>query len=141
MLAGVLLLTLLSVSAISADTIVMDNYTFEMPDGYVLIENDTQLVMYNDQYIINLYQGPIINTTIAKQKRINNGFTFLGEENYDFDGIKINQQNYNIDGYNDCIYTFKKNNKDFIVSIMVDEKDPVPDYENNPVTGIINSLK
>lgn len=30
------------------DTIVTDNYTFTIPKGYTLMENDTQLIMYND---------------------------------------------------------------------------------------------
>lgn len=137
---GVILLTLLSVCAVSADTIVMENYTFDIPDGYTIVENDTQLILYNDDYVIYMYQGPILNPSVAKQNRLNKGFTLIDEKNYSSDGAIINQQNYFDDCLNSYVYTLEKNNKTYIITLVFDGDEPISELEDNPVDGIIDSL-
>lgn len=136
-----ILITLCSVSAIYADTYVIGNSTFSLPGGYTMNERDNQVVLYNDTYLLTIYEGPIISTAQAKENRIGMGYTFLGERNYSFDGAKINQQNYNYEGMNICIYTVKKNNQTYLISMILFENDEIPDYEDNPVTEIIDSLE
>lgn len=36
---------------------------------------------------------------------------------------------------------WKKNNKTYIITLNVDEGNPIPEYDDNPVTEIIYSLK
>ena len=131
---GLILLTLCSISAIYADTFVIGNSTFELPDGYALSEKGNQAVIYNDEYVLTMYEGPILNTEQAKNSRINKGYTLLGERNYEFNGVKINQQNYYKEAVNSCVYTFEKNGQNYIITLNLFEDQEIPEYEDNPVT-------
>ena len=137
---GVLVLTLVTASAIYADTVVVGNSSFSIPDGYTVVENGTQTILYNDDVAITMYQGPIIDPSEAKQKRISSGYTFIEDADYEYAGATINQQNYKSDGVYTCVYTLEKNNKTYIITLNVDEKNEVPSNEDNPVTEIIRTL-
>lgn len=138
---GLILLTLCSISAIYADTFVIGNSTFELPDGYALSEKGNQAVIYNDEYVLTMYEGPILNTEQAKNYRINKGYTLLGERNYEFNGVKINQQNYYKEAVNSCVYTFEKNGQNYIITLNLFEDQEIPEYEDNPVTQIVDTLE
>lgn len=138
---GLILLTLCSISAIYADTFVIGNSTFELPDGYALSEKGNQAVIYNDEYVLTMYEGPILNTEQAKNNRINKGYTLLGERNYEFNGVKINQQNYYKEAVNSCVYTFEKNGQNYIITLNLFEDQEIPEYEDNPVTQIVDTLE
>lgn len=138
---GLLLLTLCSISAIYADTYVVGNSTFSLPDGYALSEKGNQAVLYNDEYVLTMYEGPVLSTEQAKIKRIEKGYTLIGERNYDFKGVEINQQNYNCEGVNTCVYTFEKNGQSYIITLNLYEDQKIPEYEDNPVTEIIDTLE
>lgn len=138
---GLILLTLCSISAIYADTFVIGNSTFELPDGYALSEKGNQAVIYNDEYVLTMYEGPILNTEQAKNNRINKGYTLLGESNYEFNGVKINQQNYYKEAVNSCVYTFEKNGQNYIITLNLFEDQEIPEYEDNPVTQIVDTLE
>ncbi|RAP53653.1 MAG: hypothetical protein BZ138_00205, partial [Methanosphaera sp. rholeuAM270] len=88
-----------------------------------------------------MYEGPILSTEEAKYNRINKGYTLIGEKDYDFNGVKINQQNYNCEGVNSCVYTFKKNGKNYIITLNLYEDQKIPEYGDNPVTEIIDTLE
>ena len=138
---GLLLVTLCSISAIYADTYVVGNSSFSLPDGYTLSEKDNQVVLYNDEYLLTLYEGPVLSTEEAKNNRIDMGYTLIGERDYDFDGVSINQQNYNNNGINTCVYTFEKNNQTYIITLNLFENQDIPEYGDNPVTQIIDTLE
>ena len=135
------LLTLCSISAIHADTFVIGNSSFSLPEGYALTEKGNQAIIYNDEYVLTMYEGPVISTDEAKYYRINKGYTFIGERNYEFDGVQINQQNYKDDGVNSCVYTFEKNGQTYIITLNLFENQKIPEYEDNPVTQIIETLE
>lgn len=140
-LVGVLLLAIFNVSAIYAeDTVVFGKSSFSIPDGYTIMEKENQMVMYNDDYVMSIYEGSIKDPANAKDARINSGYNFVDEKNYTLEDIQINQQNYNSVGYNCLFYTFKKNDKNYIISLVVDENKPIPADDVNPVIGIIQSL-
>lgn len=105
---GLLVLTLLSVSTIYADTVNIGDSTFSMPEGYTLVEKDNQLVMYNDTVAMTIYEGPILDPSEAKQKRVNMGYELIGERNYTYANADINQQNYYLEGVYSCVYTLEK---------------------------------
>ncbi|MBE6486308.1 MAG: hypothetical protein E7Z85_05660 [Methanosphaera stadtmanae] len=138
---GLLLLTLYSISAIYADTYVVGNSSFSLPDGYALSEKGNQTVIFNDEYVLTMYEGPILTPDVAKNNRIKKGYRFLGERDYEFDGAEINQQNYNKDGVNSCVYTFKKNGQTYIITLNLFEDQIIPEYGENPVTQIIDTLE
>ena len=138
---GLVLLTLCSISAIYADTYVVGNSSFSLPDGYALSERGNQTVIYNDEYVLTMYEGPILSTDVAKNNRIEKGYTFLGERDYEFDGAQINQQNYNKEGVNTCVYTFEKNGQTYIITLNLYEDQTIPEYDANPVTQIIDTLE
>lgn len=138
---GLFLLTLCCISATYADTFVVGNSTFSLPDGYSLSERGNQIVLSNGEYVMTMYEGPIISTSEAKVARINKGYTFIGERNYTHNGAKINQQNYYKEGVNSCVYTFKKNGQTYIITLNLYEDQIIPEYEANPVTQIIDTLE
>ncbi len=139
---GLILLTLCSISAIYADdTYVIGNSSFSLPDGYALSEQGNQCVIYNDEYVLTMYEGPVLSTEQAKNNRIEKGYKLLGEKDYEFDGAEINQQNYNKEGVNTCVYTFKKNGQTYIITLNLYEDQTIPEYEDNPVTQIIDTLE
>ena len=136
-----ILLTLCSISAIYADTYYVGNSSFSLPDGYALSERGNQYLIYNDEYVLTMYEGPILSTEEAKNNRIEKGYEFLGERDYEFDGAEINQQNYYMDGINTCVYTFEKNGQTYIITLNLYEDQTIPEYEDNPVTQIIDTLE
>lgn len=140
LIMGMLLFTLCSISAIYADTYVIGNSTFSLDDEYTLTQQGNQVVLYNDEYVITLYEGPIISPRKARENRINMGYTLIGERTYDFDGVTINQQNYNNSGIYSLVYTFKKNSQYYIITLNLYENQTIPEYEANPVTQIIDTL-
>lgn len=140
-IVGLILFTLCSISAIYADTYVVGNSSFSLPDGYTLQEKGNQVVIYNDDYVMTMYEGPIIDPDEARDNRIALGYNLTAEKNYEFDGAEINQQNYNKEGINTCVYTFKKNNQTYIITLNVFENQTIPQYEDNPVTQIIDTLE
>ena len=136
-----LLFTLCSISAIHADTYMIKNSSFTLPDGYGISEQGPQTLLYNDKYVLTFFEGPQIGDDQIKDNLIANNYTFIGEDNYDFDGVNINQQNYNKNGVNTCVYSFEKNSHFYVITLNVYENQEVPEYENNPVTQIIDSLE
>lgn len=60
-----------------------------------------------------MYQGPKIDPSVAKEKRLKKGLHTSW--NYTLDGATVNQQNFKTNGFNSGIYTFKKNDKIFII--------------------------
>ena len=138
---GLLFLSLLCVTTVYADTVEYDNSTFTIPEGYTIVERDNQLVMYDNDSVITLYSGEIISIEDARRNRINSGLTLLDESTYNLNDVRINQQNYSKDGMICCTYTFRKNNKDYIISYITYEDYRRPLNEPNPVSMIIQSLK
>lgn len=131
----------LSISTLYAeDTVVYGKSSFTIPNEYTLMEQDNQMVMYNDDYVISIYEGSIINPSKARDERIKHGYNFIDEENYTIEGVRVNQQNFYSTGYNCLFYTFKKNNKNYIIGLVIDENKPVPADDDNPVMSIIHSL-
>ncbi len=140
-LVSIIFLAFLSVSAIYADdTIVYGKSSFSIPEGYTLMEKDNQMVMYNDDNVISIFEGSIMNPDKAKENRIKSGYNFVDEKNITVDNIKVNQQNYKSSGYNCMFYTFKKNKKNYIIGLVIDENKPIPSDDDNPAIGIIHSL-
>lgn len=138
---GLILLTLCSITAIHADTYVIGNTSFSLDDGYALSEKGNNIMLYNDDYVITLSEIPYANNSGLKRTLIKMGYNFIGERNYTFDGVKINQQNYNNDGVNTCVYSFKKNGHNYVISLNLLENKTIPEYEDNPVTQIIDTMQ
>ena len=138
-----LLLTIVSMSVVFAENTDVGSSTFEIPEGYTVngtFENTTLLTDGESAIIIVESESDI---SAARDSLEDKGYSFLGENTYAFDedGIIIHQQNYNKDEYTSCLYVFKKNNKDYIITYTLPEGVSIPSNENNPVTGIIDSLE
>ena len=138
---GLFLFALCSFSAVYADTFVVGNSSFSLPDGYMLQESGNQVILSNDEYVMTMYEGPILDTNKARTNRINNGYELIEELNYTFDKAKINQQNYKKDGIISCVYTVKKYGQTYIITLNLYENQIVPEYGDNPVTMIIDTLE
>lgn len=138
----VLALLFVNASVIYAEDVNVGNSTFTIPEGYVINEtNDNSIVLSNNSTFIVVYAGDVVSIEEARQNRLKLGFRLLDEDNYDKDGIKINQQNFHKFNITAYIYTFTKNEKDYIVTLTILDNDKIPEDENNPVTEIFNSLR
>ena len=138
---GLFLFALWGFSAVYADTFVVGNSSFSLPDGYMLQESGDHVILSNDEYVMTMYEGQIIDTNMARTNRINSGYTLMGEQNYTFGKAKINQQNYMKDGIISCVYTVKKYGQSYIITLNLYDNQTVPEYEDNPVTMIIDTLE
>lgn len=49
--------------------------------------------------------------------------------------------NYNKANVNSCLYIFSKNDKNYVITYNLPEGLDIPSNEDNPVTGIVDSLK
>lgn len=138
----ILTLLFVNVSVLYAEEVNVGNSTFTLPEGYVINEtNNESTVLTNNTTFIVVYTGEVVSTEQAKQKRLDLGFKLLDEDNYIINGINVNQQNFHKFNVTACIYTFTKNNKDYIITLTIMDNQKIPEKENNPVTKIFNSLK
>ncbi len=131
-----------SITAIYAEDVTVGSSTFELPDGFKINETENNTVtLENNNYFLTVYEGDIVSTEEAKQNREEEGYELLGEDTYDAEGVSINQQNYKKDNIVSNVYTFTKNDKNYIITLNTLESQPALNSENNPVTHIISSLK
>ncbi|RAP54556.1 MAG: hypothetical protein BZ137_01580 [Methanosphaera sp. rholeuAM130] len=137
-----LFILICGLSTIYAEDATVGSSTFTLPDGYTVNQtNESVTMLTGENSVIVIYEGDVINLEDAKQARIDAGYEFIGEDTYDCDGISLNQQNFKKDNINACIYTFNKDNKNYIIVFTIPEGQEIPSYEANPVTGIIDSLE
>ncbi|RAP47714.1 MAG: hypothetical protein BZ135_01680 [Methanosphaera sp. rholeuAM6] len=141
MILTLILLTLIGITAIDAETVSFANSTFTIPEGYVINETySDSVVLSNNTTFIVVYSGEVVSIEKARQNRLELGFRLLDEDNYDADGIEINQQNFHKFNITACIYTFTKNNKNYIITYTIMDNQDIPEKDDNPVTEIFNSL-
>lgn len=138
-----IMLSLISTSAIYAEDATVSDSTFTIPEGFTVNETqDKMVVLTNDENTaIVVLQGEESDTDQAKATLEEKGYTFVGEETYDASGVSITQQNYNKDGINSCLYVFTKNDKHYAITLNLPENQEIPENENNPVTGIVSSIE
>ncbi len=140
---GLFLLALVSITGIYAETIDIGNSSFTKPEGFEIYSTEeNQVALLNDTTAIRVYTNENQEDyEELKNYRKKLGYTLTGEDNYDFEGITINQQNYTKDNTTTSLYTFTKNDKYYRIAVSVlNGHTFLKDYENT-VAEIIQSLK
>lgn len=141
---GLFLLTLISITGISAETVNFGNNSFTMPEGfevYSVDENQIALLRGNTT-VVGVYTNESKeDAEVLKEYRLKLGYTLTGEADYDFEGMTINQQNYTKDNTTVSVWMFTKNDKQYRVAVSVlNGYSRLEDYDDI-VTEIIHSLE
>jgi len=140
---GLFLIALVSLTGIYAETIDVGNSSFTIPEGFnVYSAEENQVALLNGNTAIRVYtnENPEDYEEL-KYYRQKLGYNLTGEDDYDFEGIMINQQNYTKDNTTTSLYTFTKNDKYYRIAVSVlNGHTFLKDYENT-VAEIIQSLK
>lgn len=139
-----LLLVAASMTVVFAQDATVGTSTFEVPDGYNVNGTFDKMALLTDGKSVIIVVEGAGNVSTGKQNLESKGYSLIGENTYAFDdksGITIHQQNYNKDQYNSCLYIFKKNNKDYVITYTLPEGTSIPSNEDNPVTTIIDTLE
>lgn len=131
-----------STSTIYAQTICIGTSTFTIPEGYIINENDTNHVKISNENIsIDIYTGDKVSLYEIKKKYEIDNEILIDESTYIMEGIEITQQNYASLDLNTVVYSFRKMNTDYVITLNIESYLPIPEKEDNPVNEIIHSLQ
>lgn len=141
---ALLVLTFISITTIHAETINVGNSSFTVPEGFTVYSatGDQVALLSGNTTAIRVYNNEShYDVDMLKEYRFKLGYKLTGEDNYNFEGIMINQQNYTKDNTTTALYTFTKNDKFYMIAVSVlNGYSFLEDYEN-AVNEIIQSLK
>lgn len=144
-LALAVLILACSMTAIAAENVDVAGHTFEVPDGYKIDNTtDEQVIFTNDDgyAIVVLFSDEIANSDDAIKTLEAKGYKFIAEETYDSSDYKVSQQNYEKDGLTVYSYNFELDDGKYCVCTLTIPSDhTAPEGDDNPVTGIIKTIK
>ncbi|RAP51300.1 MAG: hypothetical protein BZ138_05510 [Methanosphaera sp. rholeuAM270] len=141
---GLLMLALVSTTVIYAETVNVGNSSFSLPEGFAVYstKGDQVALLNGNTTAIRVYNNEShYDVEVLKEYRLKLGYTLTGEDDYDFEGIKINQQNYTKDNTTTALYTFTKHDKFYMIAVSVLNGYSVLNDYDNAVNEIIQSLK
>ena len=136
---------LLSISAVCAENVTLENTVFEVPTGYSVNSTSDISVSFvrdnNTNYKIFISESNFSDSQMTKNSYSVSGFNFLAEENYVSDNnITVNQQNYMKNESYFSYYSFNYNGTDYMIGYSFPVHDDFVEGEDNPVNIIINSI-
>lgn len=134
-----------SITAISAENAELSGHNFEIPEGYAILNStDTEIILTNDNddSIFILFSEQIANNEDAQKELESQGYKFLGEDTYDAEDFNVTQQNFEKDGYTVYSYVFEVSNGEYcVITLTLSSDETAPEGNDNPVTGILESLE
>ena len=134
-----------SMTAIAAENVDVSGHTFEVPEGYAIDNStDEQVIFTNDDgyAIVVLFSDEIANSDDAIKTLEAKGYKFIAEETYDSSDYKVSQQNYEKDGLTVYSYNFELDDGKYCVCTLTIPSDhTAPEGDDNPITGIIKTMK
>ena len=141
---GLFILTLISITGISAEAVDVGNSSFTVPEGfevYSVEPNQVALLNGNESAIRVFSDDSVVDDSeVLKEYRLKLGYTLTSEDNYESDGIMINKQIYTKDNTTTSAYQFTKNNKTYRIVVSVLNGYSVLEDYDYAVTEIIQSL-
>ncbi|AMK16159.1 hypothetical protein [Methanobrevibacter olleyae] len=147
-LSLILLVLACSIATIAAEEAIIDDYSFTIPDGYSIVNQSEQMVSMqidNDHAIVMSAPDDVQSPKQFKTGLEKQGYKFGDEENYTKGNFDIEQYNYDYDKYQGFLYICDDNtDKDddvILITLVIPKTDDVPSEDENPVTGILDSLK
>lgn len=134
-----------SMTAIAAENVDVSGHTFEVPEGYAIDNStDEQVIFTNDDgyAIVVLFSDEIANSDDAIKNLESKGYTFIAEETYNSSDYEVSQQNYKKDGLTVYSYNFELDDGKYCVCTLTIPSDhTAPEGDDNPITGIIKTIK
>ena len=141
----VMLILACSITAIAAEDANVGDYTFEIPDGYSINETDgNQCVLTKDDQhaIVVMIADSVSNSDDVIKNLESKGYELLSEDNYNADGYDVHQQNYEMDDLTVYSYDFKMNDGKYcIITYTIPSSEQAGEHEDNPITGILDSIE
>ena len=147
LLSFMLLILVGSIAAIAADEDYgsLGDYTFDIPDGYQIINKTDKLLSMQedpDHAIIIALPDEVKSSDEFKADLEKQGYEFGDEDNYTSGNFEINQYNYNKDTYQGFLYICDDgNDSPILITYVMPADEDAPDPDDNPVTQIVNSLE
>ena len=147
LLIFMLLILVGSIAAIAADEDYgsLGDYTFDIPDGYQIINKTDKLLSMQedpDHAIIIALPDEVKSSDEFKADLEKQGYEFGDEDNYTSGNFEINQYNYNKDTYQGFLYICDDgNDSPILITYVMPADEDAPDPDDNPVTQIVNSLE
>ena len=134
------------ISAVSAEDVSVDDYTFTVPEGFSVngtYDEDMVVLTHDENHaIVVLISDDIASSSDAISYLEGEGYSFLGEETYDAVNYEVKQQNYELDGFTVLSYVFQVEDDDYcIITYTIPSDETAPEGDANPVTGILETFK
>ncbi len=147
-----LLITLVfiaSVGIVVAEDATVDPYTFTIPDGYTIAtSDDTTCAMQKDaNNAISFATGVGEDLEAAKQNFIDQGKTFLKEEDMNYNDMDIKLQAFSADVGGTTLYVYNyvvlADQGNFVVTVTTDDADFDSDLnsDDNPAKVIFDTIQ
>ncbi|MDO5831251.1 hypothetical protein [Methanobrevibacter sp.] len=140
-----LLILACSITAVAAESASVGDYTFEIPEGYAVNEtagNQCVLTQDDNHVIVVIIADSISNSDDVIKNLEAKGYKFIGENTYNADGYDVHQQNYEMNDLTVYSYNFELNDGKYcIITYTIPSSEQVGENEDNPITGILNSIE
>lgn len=137
------------IGVVMAEDATVEPYTFTVPDGYTIVtSDDTTCAMQKDEYnAISFATGVSEDLEAAKQTLIDQGKTFLNEEEMNYNDYNITLQAFSteVDGTVLYVYNYVMLTEDgnFVVTVSTDDASFNSDLhaDSNPAKVIFDSIE
>lgn len=137
------------VGVVMAEDATVDPYTFTIPDDYTIAtSDDTTCAMQKDEYhAISFATGVGEDLEAAKQNLIDQGKTFLKEEDLKYNDMDITLQAFSAEAGGTTLYVYNyvmlSEDGNFVVTVTTDDADFDSDLESedNPAKVIFDSIQ
>ena len=146
-LSFMLIILVGSVASIAADEDYgsLGDYTFDIPDGYQIINKTDNLLSMQedtDHAIVMSLPDEVKSSDEFKADLEKQGYEFGDEDTYTSGNFEISQYNYNKDTYQGFLYICDDgNDSPILITYVMPADEDAPDPDDNPVTQIVNSLE
>ena len=145
----VTLILVAGIGAVVAEDATVEPYTFTVPDGYTIAtSDDTTCAMQKDEFnAISFATGVGEDLEAAKQTFIDQGKTFVEEDNIEYNGINSTLQVFSVDADGTTLYIYNyvvlTEEGNFVVTLTTDDADfnSTLESQDNPVASIFDTLQ
>ena len=137
-----------SVGIVVAEDVTVNPYTFTVPDGYTVVQSDdTICAMQKDEFnAISFATDVTDDLESAKQSLIDQGKTFINEQEINYNDNNITLQVFSADVNGNTLYVYNyvmlSDDGNFVVSYSTNDAEFDGDLntEGNPVSTIFDTI-
>ena len=148
LLLGLMLLILAgSMTAVAAadDYESLGDYTFDIPDGYQLVDKTDNMVSMeaDENHSVVVYMmDDVSDLDIFMSLLDNQGCKFFDEESFQSGSFDVNQSTYtymDIQGY--MYICSDGSDNPFLIALSIPESEDLPAADDNPAYQVVSSLE